>query len=282
MKRSTSADGKQLRRKSPDLRRSVWRKTMKRWITLTLCLLLLSGCAPAPEQPPREYRIQIQSAGGLPLAGITLRCGSNTAITDADGVAMLTLPAGAEITLEQLPLGYSGEEAYRLTEEQILITLTSAPIPPEQGSPTQLAVGDIMYDFTLESVNKGTVTLSEVLREKEVVLLTFWYSDCQYCSRTFPLLEVACSSEPRAQIIAVNPVEDRETVAQYQQKRRCGFPMAPCPSSWRQIFGINRYPAIVVIDRYGMITQTIWGTPGTTDQIRQILSAHTGSDYRTP
>lgn len=251
---------------------------VKRLFPLLLMLLLTACQAPPPE--PREYPVTLRSAGGLPLEEVSVACWSGDTLldrqtTDDTGKVSFRLPEGEyELTLSQVPLGYPAEERYPMADT---ITLTSAPIPPAQGSPTSLGVGDVMYDFTLTTAAGETVTLSEVLQEKEVVLLEFWYSDCRPCAAAFSALEVVYSSlRDQLGVIAVDPLEDAATVAGY---RKHSFPLAACPSSWTTIFGVTMYPTTFVIDRYGMICQSHRGAITDTQQLRQLVEPYLGEDY---
>lgn len=256
----------------------------KRMMGLLLLIGCLSGCAAEERPEPTEMvarTVVIRSAGGMALEGVKVVALDVEAVTDRDGRAVLTVPEGTgAVTLDQVPLGYQAEAAYPLTGEETVVTLTSRPIPQEQGSPTALGLGDIMYDLTLETTD-GPLTLSQVLEEKDVVLLQFWYSTCPHCRRGFSSLEVACSSyRQQVQVIAVDPLEKQEVVARYKDERGISFPMAACPSSWRQIFGVHRYPATFVIDRYGMICLVHWGAMTDTAQIRAVLDAFVGDGYQ--
>ncbi|MBQ7344671.1 MAG: TlpA family protein disulfide reductase [Oscillospiraceae bacterium] len=259
---------------------------MKVWKRVAVALSIvgcLCGCgttAPATEPALRTHTIYVRSVDGQALEGVRVSAGDAAAVTDSAGRAVLMLPEETEsVTLSQVPLGYDGQLEHPLGTEVTRITLCSRPIPPEQGSPTSLGLGDIMYDLTLETT-QGPLTLSQVLREKDVVLLQFWYSDCIYCARTFSSLEVACSSyDEQVQVIAVDPLEKQEVVEQYQSQRGYSFPMAACPSSWRRIFGVDLYPSTFVIDRYGRICLIHWGALTNTEQIRGVLDAFVGDGY---
>ena len=256
----------------------IWKKIVA--VLLVLCLWGCEASAPATEPALRSYTIYVRTVGGQTLEGIQVSAGDMAAVTDGDGRAVLMLPEGTEsVVLSQVPLGYDGQLEHPIGPEPTQITLYSRPIPPEQGSPTALGLGDIMYDFTLETTH-GELTLSQVLEEKEVVLLQFWYSTCPNCARGFTAMEVACSSYgEQVQMIAVDPLEKQDVVAQYHSQRGYSFPMAACPSSWRQIFGVNLYPATFVIDRYGMICLVHWGALTNTDQIRGLMDAFVGDGY---
>ena len=57
-----------------------------------------------------------------------------------------------------------------------------------------LSVGDGMYDITVTTVNGETVVLSELLKEKDMVMLNFWFSNCGPCRSEFPYMAEAYES----------------------------------------------------------------------------------------
>lgn len=257
-----------------------------RWLALVLACLCLWGCARQETAVPVAYTVTVRTAGGMAMDGITVELRKDgevvcSAVTDRDGKISAQLPPDSyRLALRDVDVGYAVEESYPLTEQDTVLTLRSAPIPPEQGSPLSLGLGDVMYDLTLTTADGGSVTLSKVLEEKDVVLLDFWYSGCPNCSRSFGAMEVAYSSYRKdAQILAVDPLEDMDTVAAYQKKHSLSFPMASCPSSWVEIFGVTRYPAIFVIDRYGVICAVQWGAPAGSDWYQRVFETFTGEDY---
>lgn len=245
-----------------------------------LLLFLLAGCHSRTPAEPRDYPVSLRSAGGLTLEDVQISVWEedrlvDTKTTDQQGQVCFRLPEGNyDLTLSGVPVGYDAGGRSPMSDTVIL---TSAPVPPEMGSPTSLGVGDVMYDFTLTTATGERVTLSQVLREKEVVLLDFWYSTCRPCAAAFATMEVVYSSaRDEMEVIAVDPLEDAATVAGYQ---RHSFPMAACPSSWVEIFGVTMYPTTFVIDRYGMICQVHRGAITDTRQLRQLVEPYLGEGY---
>ena len=212
-----------------------------------------------------NYTVTVKSIGGLPLAEVDVYAYTDDAMTDvagfaatdANGVATLSLPVGGDykIGLESVPKGYQTEDSYSFTGNAVVISLTSAPVADEDVSGASLGLGDVMYDFTVTTSDGETITLSEVLQEKKMVLLNFWYTTCTYCVAEFPFMEQAYQQfKDDVEVIALNPMDDPSLIAPFKAQQGLSFPMASCPAAWSMTFGLQGYPTSFVIDRYGVIS----------------------------
>lgn len=242
----------------------------KRFLSLLLALsvlLSLAGCgqtqAPAEETAPlsADYTVTLHTQGGMAMTGIEVLVYEGDSLvafgqTDENGLFTASLPEkeGYTITLGSVPKGYSYEESYTFDRNAADITLTSALRTDESLSDVSLTLGDVMVDFSVALPDGTQVTLSEVLAEKEMVLLNFWYSTCGPCANEFPYMQTAYEAfEEDAAVIALDPLEDNNAVAMYQSTMGLTFSMAACPAAWSNTFNLSGYPTSVVVDRYGVI-----------------------------
>ncbi len=246
---------------------------MKKILSALLVLTLLfsvAACGETPVTEPTEntapvtHTVTVHSQGGMALSGIqvyvyaddTLKDLVSYGQTDEQGSVSLDMVAddAYAFTLSGVPDGYAYEETYRFTGTDAQITLTSALIADESLSSAQLGVGDVMYDFTVALPDGTQVTLSDMLAEKKMVLLNFFFTTCGPCANEFPFMQEAYDQfADSVGIIALDPLEENQAVATYQASMGLTFPMAACPAAWSQTFGISGYPTSVVVDRYGVI-----------------------------
>lgn len=210
-----------------------------------------------------SYSVTVKTAGGMPMEGIAVYVYSDEKLkdmlsygtTDAEGKTTLSLEAGDHyISLSTVPEGYAVENYYTFNGNTAEIVLTSSLITDEDISTATLGVGDIMYDFTVAKPDGEEIKLSEVLKEKKVAVLNFWYTTCTYCVQEFPLMQSAYEQyKDNVGIIALDPMDDSNAVKGFQDSYGLTFDMASCPTSWSAVFGVQGYPTTVVVDRYGMI-----------------------------
>lgn len=114
-----------------------------------------------------------------------------------------------------------------------------------------------MYDFTVTDSDGNTHTLSQMLQEKEIVVLNFWYINCPFCVKEFPAMSEAYEAyKDRVGMVALNPYDTVANIGQYRANNASlTFPMASCPSGWVQTFALRGFPTTIIIDREGMIRQ---------------------------
>ncbi len=240
-----------------------------------------------------EYTIMVQTAGGMAMEGVDIVIYADDTLedieqfgkTDANGQLSIQLPKkdGYVAVISGAPKGYALEASYPLTGANTVITLTSALIKDGNLADATLGLGDVMYDFTVTDTNGNQVTLSEMLKEKDVVLLNFWFSTCGPCASEFPYMDEAYQTwQESAGVIALNsyPTEDETTVKNYQASMGLTFPMAKCPSSWNGTFGITGYPTSIVVDRYGVICLIEVGGLTSVTPFNNIFAHFTGDNYQ--
>ncbi len=216
---------------------------------------------------PTTYTVSVKTVGGMALSEVdvyiylddTLEDMQDYAKTDEEGKVSFNLPNYDKyaIVLSGVSKGYDVAEHYTFDSENCDITLTSSLITGEDISTAQLKLGDVMYDFTVNKLDGSEFTLSEVLKEKKLVMLNFWYSTCGPCVSEFPIIsDVYETYKEDVEIVALNNLimdQTVENVQAFQNTTNLPFVVATCPSSWSNTFSISGYPTSVFVDRYGVI-----------------------------
>lgn len=262
---------------------------------------LFTGCGkdPAGTDNPTDpasgdtvaYSVTIKTAGGMPMAGIaayvyadsTLADLKNYGETNENGTVSFTLPGGADyaIDLEGVPKGYEVENFYTFNGTKAEITLSSSLIQEESLSGASLKLGDIMYDFSITDNSGITTTLSEVLKEKKMVLLNFFYTTCGPCVTEFPYMQEAYEKyQDEVGIIALDPMDDNAAVEGFKSSMGLTVPMAACQPTWSATFAIQGYPTSIVVDRYGMICLIEVGGLTSSRPFNSIFEVFSSDDYQ--
>lgn len=291
----------------------------KRVLSLLLALAMLvsvmgvlAGCGDDPADPTGNsqgtegtsgsassgksgvYNVTVQSVGGMKMEGISVYIYTNSektelvdfGETDAEGKVSFEMPISSDyaIELQGVAEGYKVEDSYSFSGNTAQIELVSSLITDktlsEVNAAEPLGIGDVMYDFTVTTPDGQSITLSQVLEEKKVVLLNFWYSSCGPCANEFPYMDEAYQKyKDQAEVIAVDPMEDNTKVGSYQSTMGLSFPMAACPMAWSQSFALTGYPTSVVIDRYGVICLIEVGGITNLSPFTSIFEYFTAEDY---
>jgi peroxiredoxin len=117
-----------------------------------------------------------------------------------------------------------------------------------------LSLGDKMPELTVTTAEGETLLLSELLQTKKMVVLNFWYADCIWCVREFPVMEAAYQQyREDVEILALNPFDAAGNIVAFRQEHSLSFPMAGCSRDLIMAFGVSGFPTSVVIDRNGTI-----------------------------
>lgn len=247
-----------------------------------------------------KYTLNIKSVGGLPLEGVIANVYTYEngvlgeyyedafGITGEDGSTIdpIELPKGKSyaVTLEMPSEGYQPLDYYPLTGATTNISVASSVVVGEDLPNMPFRVGDIMYDFTVTDINGKKVSIADELKEKDVVILNFWYVDCSACQLEFPFMQTVYESEDydysdKVSIIALNPFDDDLSVRSYANEMGFTFNVAQDTVGAFNAFGVSAYPTSVVIDRYGMISLIEVGALPSIRAFRVLFDYFTADDY---
>lgn len=237
-----------------------------------------------------NYVVTLKTMGGMAMSDINVYIYEGSELktmgkTDADGKASFDLPKGGEyvVDLEGVPAGYDVKETYPFVGNAANITLVSSLIEGESLGGASLKLGDVMYDFEVTTPAGEKIKLSDKLKEKDMVLINFFYTTCGPCVNEFPFMEQAYQMyKDDVAIIAVDsyPNDNSDTVAAFQQSMGLSFPMAAVPTNWFSAFGTDGYPTSIVVDRYGVICLIECGGLTSLRPFTSIFEYFTGDDYK--
>ena len=282
-----------------------FKKLLSALLVLALMLSMLAACGekgdnPSPTDPTNgtaggetaAYSVKVKTAGGMTMEGLTVYVYRDQALsdlvdygeTDSKGSVSFNLATGVDyyVTVSGAPKGYDVKDYYTFNGNTCLITLTSSVITDQSLSEAQsLRPGDVMYDFEVLLPSGEKFKLSETLKEKELVVLNFWYTTCSWCLKEFPFMEEAYNMyKDDVEIIALNHVDgSNDAVAGFQASNQLTFPMAACPGNWFNIFGTQGAPTSIIVDRYGVICHIEEGALTSLRPFTSIFEYFTGPDY---
>lgn len=253
-------------------------------LAMAMFAWLFTGCqkqdSSVPvDTTPVERTVTILSRSGAPVQQATVAIYGDSGLTDLvfagktddGGSFAYSAPETASYyaVLSGLPVGLAADESYLLSKDTE-ITLKMAALTDADMSTVTLSLGDAMPDFTVTDQGGNSYTLSELLQEKDAVVLNFWFMGCNPCKTEFPHLQAAYESySDRVAVLALNCVDsDNEEIAQFRKDNGYSFVMTKADARWCKMFNITAFPLTVVIDRYGEIALMHTGamdTQGFTD-----------------
>ena len=249
------------------------------------------------------YTVQLQTAGGMALANYQINVYADEACTDlvdvgttdSKGAASWSLKKGTQyyFQLDESQLkGYDVQKVYAFSGNTTKVTLTSSLIQGEDPASTTYKVGDVMYDFSFTDTDGNKITLSEVLAEKEMVMLNFWYTTCSNCLSEFPILDTAYSQvADKIAVLGLNSYarDNESAVASFESSynMELSFPIGKVDNNFSPDKFIDPldgapsegYPTSVFIDRYGLICLIVEGSIESLTEWTSIFNHFTGDDY---
>lgn len=270
---------------------------MKKAICLLLSLVLALSCAACGGDAGKEttgaatsgtetYTVTVRNQSEAPLAGVGVYIYTDEtrndlvwfARTDDQGSVSFEHEAaeGFVIVLENLPSGYQAEETYTVTGPVTQIVLETQMTEIGDLTGVTYSKGDVMGDFSVTAPDGTVYTLSEMLAEKKIVVLNFWYLECQPCKSEFPYLQAVYEQYgDQFALLAMNPVNtDDAAIAAYQNANGITFPMVSCDSAWEKAMKLSAYPTTVVIDSTGTISLIHAGVVSSAQEFANLLAGY--------
>ena len=222
-------------------------------------------CSRCGEKDPsiRIITIQVKDSKNTPVDGVTV------ALYIADQLHSTCVSNGGKVTftvqnhsgsytltLAGIPAGYKAQkDSYTYRSDNGTIVLDTVPIvSPEDHSKAAYKVGSTMCDFTVTDVDGKTYQLSQLLKEKKLVILNFWYYTCVPCKAEFPYFNSVYEKySDDIEILGLNHFDSESKIRQLRSEMGLTFPLATEQLGMQQGFGIQSYPVSVFIDSNGRI-----------------------------
>jgi peroxiredoxin len=141
----------------------------------------------------------------------------------------------------------------------LLLTILSTGCD-RPGGGADIAVGQVVPDFTLKDMEGRSVTLSDY--RGKVVFLNFWATWCPPCREEMPAMERlnAVFEGKDFVMLAVNTEKDIETVRAFLKQSPHSFTvLLDQQATVQNLYGVFRFPETFLLDKEGRLVERFLG-----------------------
>lgn len=181
----------------------------------------------------------------------------------ASGGAANTQSLTSSAATEAVTTTEASTEAVTTTEAQPEPVVATEPakeaVRPEGwvGAISKGKVGALIPDFSVSTASGGTFTLTETLKDHELVLINLWATWCPPCNMEFPFLEEAYQAyRDRVEVIALttDPEDTLEVMKEFAEEKHLSFQLAQDENNnLIKCFSIDGIPTSILVDRNGKV-----------------------------
>lgn len=144
-------------------------------------------------------------------------------------------------------------------------------------------LGKPLQDFTVQTIDGGSFTLSEALKDHDMVLINLWATWCGPCGMEFPYMEEAYEQySDRVAIIAlsVEPGDTADVLRAYAEERGMTFPIgSDSETGLANVFSVSVIPTTVVVDRFGNVALVESGAQTSAGSFTALFDHFLSEDY---
>ena len=142
--------------------------------------------------------------------------------------------------------------------------------------------GSRIDDFTVTTYDGRTITLSEVLKEKEAVLINVWATWCGPCRNEFPHFQSVYEQYgDRVEIIALSceSTDTDEKLADFAAQLGLTFPIARDTVNMASLLQASAIPTSIIVDRYGTVCLRVSGAMPDAETVAALFEPFLSEDY---
>lgn len=158
---------------------------------------------------------------------------------------------------------------------------TELPRETDPAAPEDKSV--YVEDFTVTTIDGGTFTLSEALKDHQLVLINIFFSGCGPCGMEFPYMQEAwMEHSDRVAVIAlsVDPGDTDQVLQHYAQRLGLTLPMGhEAGTGLAERFVTMGYPTTILVDQSGRVTKVECGALTSKEEFVKLFDQYSGESY---
>lgn len=162
-----------------------------------------------------------------------------------------------------------------------LLFTMAVPAFADTAKPAGVDPGQKIPDFTVTTTDGETVTLSELLKDKDLVILNIFASWCKPCEKEFPEMEkVYQANKDKMEIVSLSkePDDTMEIIRDYKASHELSFPMGLVDDQFNYL-DVSSVPVSIFIDRNGNAGFIKVGAFLSMDEFEQKVNYFLAPDY---
>ena len=142
--------------------------------------------------------------------------------------------------------------------------------------------GDKIQDFTFTTYDGQTISFSDVLKEKEAVMINIWATWCGPCRNEFPFMQEAYTQyQDKVEIIALSsePTDTPDVLKEFVNQYGLTFKIGQDPVGFLSALRMNSIPTTLIVDRFGTICFVESGSQPDTASFTRLFDVFLGDQY---
>lgn len=192
--------------------------------------------------------------------------------------------AGCGSTAPSAEPAPAAEEAAPETEAPAPAVEEPAAEPEETVPEQQLPEPEALYleDFTVQTIDGGSFTLSEELEDHKLVLINLWATWCEPCREEFPYLQEAWSQrsdEVSVIALSIEPADDVNRMNACASSLGITFPVGNVGDTGLDRFASYVIPTTVVVDHDGRVLAAETGAKFSVEEFNELFDGYMSESF---
>ena len=136
---------------------------------------------------------------------------------------------------------------------------------------------DILPDFTVKTIDGSDFTLSEALKDHDLVVINLFATWCSYCEIEFPYLQEAwsqCADKVAVIALSIEPDDSEEDLLDYAEENSLTLPIGREEGTDLSRFANEGVPVTILVDKTGRVAAVELGAKVSTQEFLDLFDRY--------